>query len=275
MSEQPPDGIAAMRAKRERAKRQTPPPRHPRPPKADTSSSVPATEDVASARTSATDAELADVVPNTDVGDTTDAAPTTSVPVVPDAISDAMSGAISREISPGGGTAESGKAPVAQRATSSPPATGSRARKRGGRPALDVDPRDPLLRVVTPTVVTVRASVMRRFKQARQNGPKHTDLVLAAIRAHADALPDLVRARRPQAPVKDDLFPWRPGTAAGADEPREHLRIRPLAGEWQVITQLTAWVNDQLDTVAQHAEEVTRSEVIDAALDEYLPPVGD
>lgn len=56
-------------------------------------------------------------------------------------------------------------------------------------------------------------------------------------------------------------------------ERKEHLRVRPLAGEWRVITQLTDWVAREFDQANAYpgSTEVTRSEVVEAALDTYLP----
>lgn len=86
-------------------------------------------------------------------------------------------------------------------------------------------------------------------------------------------LPQLVTARRPSAPARTDLFPWRTEPGAGMTERKEHLRIRPLAGEWRVITELTNWVGRELNQTTGYpgSAEVTRSEVIEAALDTYLP----
>lgn len=139
-------------------------------------------------------------------------------------------------------------------------------------PPLTVDLADPAMRAVTPNVLSISASVMRRFTNARRDAPSHTALVLAAIREHAPDLPRLVRDRRPSAPAKGDLFPWRVEAGTPPAEPKQHLRIRPLAGEWRVITELARWVDTEVREGSGLAgrDEVTRSEVVEAALDRYL-----
>jgi hypothetical protein len=113
---------------------------------------------------------------------------------------------------------------------------------------------------------------MERFRTARREAPSHTALVLDAVRKNAAELPDLVRKRRPQGPGAGDLFPWRSEPGGAPAERKEHLRIRPLAGEWLVISQLAAWVSTELGDGGRYPGDldVTRSEVVEAALDAYL-----
>jgi hypothetical protein len=138
-------------------------------------------------------------------------------------------------------------------------------------PDLDVDLDDPTALMVTPTVLSVPNTILRRFEAARRQGSSHTGLVLDALRAHAEQLPDLVLALRP-GPRPGDLFPYRatPG-AASTDRPGP-LRIRPTAGELAIMDKLAAWVNGEISHNRPGVRKVSRSEVVAVALDAFLPP---
>lgn len=246
------NGISDLRQKRaQRVSRRPPPPRHPR-------STTPPTPSDDSTAPAATDAAATDVshaisheIPPAEAEEATDPRPE-PVPLVDAAAGDT----------------EQPSAEPAARST-----VKTRPRSRSSMPPLTVDLADPAMRAVTPNVLSISGSVMRRFTMARRDATSHTALVLDAIRQHASELPRLVRARRPSAPAKDDLFPWRAEAGAQPGEPKQHLRIRPLAGEWRVITELAHWVDAEVrgDVGLAGREEVTRSEVVEAALDRYLP----
>ena len=126
------------------------------------------------------------------------------------------------------------------------------------------------VKVVSPTVLSVETSIVRRFEKARKTAPSHTALILDALRRHHQELPDLIRKRRPTPPPETDLFPWRtsPGERPHAEEDKLPLRIRPLKAELEVIDQLRDHCRDAVD------DDVTRSEMVAAALDAYLPQPG-
>jgi hypothetical protein len=138
-------------------------------------------------------------------------------------------------------------------------------------PALNVDPDDPANAIPSPTQLSVPTSVMKRFEAARGNATTHTGLVLDALRAKATELPDLVAAARP-APSRDDLFPFRatPTSTRSPDRPVP-LRVRPTVGELKVIDGLVDWVNRELVARRPGSRKPSRSEVVTAALNAYLP----
>lgn len=255
------NGVAALRQKRaNRITRKPPPPRHPRP--VDLTPPDHESVDTESVDHGPTESEIAASAQATEE---------------PREVPGDVSPAISHEISPDQAPSQmaSTSAAVTQRPSAQPrrepeKTVTPRRRRSATMPALNVDPTDPAMRAIAPNVLSVAASVMERFRAVRRNGPTHTALVLTAIRQHAGELPQLVQARRPTAPGRSDLFPWRSQPGVSVGERKEHLRIRPLAGEWQVITQLARWVNDELGSQLG-AAEVTRSEVVEAALDRYLP----
>ncbi|MEV0944931.1 hypothetical protein AB0I90_31765 [Micromonospora wenchangensis] len=145
-----------------------------------------------------------------------------------------------------------------------------------GMPDLSVDLGDPAALAVSPTVLSVPAPLMARFERARRNSGSNTELVLDALRAHLAELPRLVAdARRPAATDASEPFPWRASTqrrTAAAKVRRVQLPIRPLAGELQVIDTLVGWVGEQIGAGPRSlGGRITRSEVVVAALNAYLP----
>lgn len=116
---------------------------------------------------------------------------------------------------------------------------------------------------------------MERFEEARKTAATHTALVLDALRAHVDELPELVLAARP-GPREGDLFPWRPSPAARSQDRPVPLRVRPTVGELRVIDALVEWVSAELARRRPGSRKANRSEVVTAALDTYLPnPAGE
>ncbi|MEE2051803.1 hypothetical protein Q8A49_14980 [Nocardiopsis umidischolae] len=120
--------------------------------------------------------------------------------------------------------------------------------------------------MVRPTVVNVPTSVMRRFERARRDAPSHTAMVLDALRAHHADLAGLVRGLRPAPPPVGDLFPLRATPGEREPEDKLPLRIRPLKGELEIIDRLCEQTAEALGE-----PEITRSDLISAALDAYLP----
>jgi hypothetical protein len=137
-------------------------------------------------------------------------------------------------------------------------------------PALDVNLADPVAHMVSPTQLSIPASIVARFDHARANASSHTSLVIDALRAHADALPHLVLSRRP-GPREGDLFPFRAVSAAAAAETPLPLRIRPTRGELDVMKKLVDWVNVCIAQQRPGSKPTNRSEMVAAALDAYLP----
>ena len=132
-----------------------------------------------------------------------------------------------------------------------------------------MDFSDPTAMIVHPTVLSIPSSVLQRFAAARRGAPSHTELVLDALRSHADRLPDLVLARRPGARA-GDLFPFSEGKGTEGDTPGP-LRIRPTRGNLKIMDELTEWVQDEIQRSRPGGRRVSRSEVVAAALDAYLP----
>jgi hypothetical protein len=161
--------------------------------------------------------------------------------------------------------------PASVPAAREPQSTGDTARS-SDLPALQIDPDDPTALVVTPTVLSVPDSILRRFEAARAQHPTHTALVLAALRAYAVQLPQLVLQHR-GAPLPEDLFPYRamPGERDSDDRPGP-LRIRPVRGELAIMDGLVDWVNAKIRNNRMGVRKVTRSEVVAVALDTFLPP---
>jgi len=133
-----------------------------------------------------------------------------------------------------------------------------------------VDLSDPTAHLVSPTVLSVPASIIERFDQARANAPSHTALVLDALRAHVEQLPALILQRRPAGNPKD-LFPWRATPGATSTETPMPLRIRPTNGELSVMKTLTDWASASIAKQRPGARPTNRSEMVAAALDAYLP----
>lgn len=119
-------------------------------------------------------------------------------------------------------------------------------------------------------MLSIAGPIMRRFEKARAEAVSHTSLVLDALRAHAKQLPDLVAAGRPAAPT-GDLFPWRSAPPKGRGGRPEPLRVRPTAGELRVIDALVSWVNSDMLGRRPSSTKASRSEVVAAALNAYLP----
>lgn len=144
--------------------------------------------------------------------------------------------------------------------------------KRGGLPVLTVDMSRPDSRSPAPTTLNVPASVVDRFEQALPPRTTHAALVFDAVRSHAGDLPELVLKRRPQ-PRKNDPFPLR---AAPVEQKRERpgtLRVRPVQAEMVVLDRLVTWVNRVVQSSQPGSRRVSRSELVAAALDAYLPPL--
>ncbi|WP_204815356.1 hypothetical protein [Mycobacterium riyadhense] len=138
-------------------------------------------------------------------------------------------------------------------------------------PKLDIDLNDPTAHLVSPTVLSIPASIVKRFERARAHAPSHTALVLDALRAHAHELPTLILSRRP-GPKPGDLFPFReaPGRTAAQDTPLP-VRIRPTKGELTVMKSLTDWASTSIAKQRPGTRETNRSEMVAAALDAFLP----
>jgi hypothetical protein len=125
--------------------------------------------------------------------------------------------------------------------------------------------------IPSPTVLSIPAAIMDRFETARVKASSHTALVLDSLRAHAQALPDLVLERRP-GPRPGDLFPYRAEPGAAAQARPLPLRIRPTVGELEIMDALTIWVNAEIKRRRPGGRRVSRSEVVAVALDAFLPP---
>jgi len=142
-----------------------------------------------------------------------------------------------------------------------------------GPPVLEVDLSDPLSLKAAPTTLNVPASVVERFEAARPVTTKHAALMLHAIRTEAEHLPELVLARRPEL-LEGDPFPLR--AVPGEEHKSERagtLRVRPIRAEVEVLDRLTAWVDAEVQRRRPGGRRVSRSEVVTAALDAYLPPL--
>ncbi|MDM4723480.1 hypothetical protein QTQ03_29315 [Micromonospora sp. WMMA1363] len=241
---EPGNGLDELRGRRERRRREPPPPRHPK--------VIPATaDDQAAANLAPADApdddrETAREIPR-------EVAPETAAPITGERVEQATSP-----------RPASGTRPVPARA-SSPARTGG-----SPLPKLEVDLTDPAAMMVTPTVLSIPGEIMRRFEQARPQHASHTALVLNALRAHAEHLPDLVLERRP-GPRPGDLFPYRAEPGSGAPLRPAPLRIRPTAGELAIMDALSGWVNNEIWHRRPGGRKVSRSEVVAVALDVYLP----
>lgn len=119
-------------------------------------------------------------------------------------------------------------------------------------------------RHVKPTVLSVDASIVERFEAARKNTASHTGLILQAVEATYQRLPQLILDRRPK-PPEGGLFGFRPTPGETESERRLPIRIRPLVAELKVIDDLVAQCQRAVDP------EVNRSEMVAAALDAHLP----
>ncbi|GAB4664293.1 hypothetical protein MOKP76_15510 [Mycobacterium avium subsp. hominissuis] len=137
-------------------------------------------------------------------------------------------------------------------------------------PQLDIDPADPTAQLVSPTVLSIPASIVKRFERARAHAPSHTALVLDALRAHAHELPDLIISRRP-GPKPGDLFPFREAPGRTTQDTPLPVRIRPTKGELAVMKALTDWISATIAKQRPGTRETNRSEMVAAALDAFLP----
>ena len=265
---EPDNGISGLRGRRAaRAERRPPPPRHPRP--------EPSTVADATVATAPPAAEPPAAAP---VPQTAPAALPVTAPV---AVTTSADDGVA---APVGTTVQQRKTAVKVAGTH--PRTPSEVTREISReitqtpdrkvsarrlPDLAVDLEDPTALMVTPTVLSVPNTVLRRFEDARRQAPSHTGLVLDALRANAERLPDLVLALRP-GPRPGDLFPYRATPGATSTDRPGPLRIRPTAGELAIMDKLAAWVNGEISHNRPGVRKVSRSEVVAVALDAFLPP---
>lgn len=142
----------------------------------------------------------------------------------------------------------------------------------GEIPTLEIDPDDPTAHIVSPTVLSIPASIVKRFERARAHAPSHTALVLDALRAHAQELPTLILNRRP-GPKPGDLFPFREAPGRTTQDTPLPVRIRPTKGELAVMKTLTDWASTRIGKQRPGTRETNRSEMVAAALDAFLPPL--
>lgn len=140
-------------------------------------------------------------------------------------------------------------------------------------PELHVDAADPTAHIVSPTVLSIPASIIKRFERARAHSPSHTALVLDALRAQVHDLPALILNRRP-GPKPGDLFPYRDTPGRTATDTPMPLRIRPTKGELNIMKQLTDWSSAQIAHQRPGTRHTNRSEMVAAALDAFLPQGG-
>lgn len=248
------------------AKRAVPPPRNPLPPPAPTPKEPESAKESDATSGDASDKsshEISHEVDRETGGPQGPQPPTTDEGQ--DGAKDGGPREISHEIGHETSRDVSGKAPRPTAEAVTPPVV-------DGMPDLQVG-EDPAARVVSPTQLSVRGSIMRRFDAERKQRPgaTHTSLMLDAVRATAPRLPTLVLVSRPTARA-GDLFPWRPSPEeTPTDDRPEPLRIRPLIGELTVIDDLVTWVNDHVQRQQPRSPKVTRSELVSVALDESLP----
>jgi len=143
----------------------------------------------------------------------------------------------------------------------------------GALPQLEIDATDPTAHMVSPTVLSIPASIVKRFERARANAPSHTALVLDALRAHAQDLPTLILTRRPGL-NPGDLFPFREAPGRTSTDTPLPVRIRPTKGELAVMKKLADWASARIAEMRPGARETNRSEMVAAALDAFLPAAG-
>jgi hypothetical protein len=138
-------------------------------------------------------------------------------------------------------------------------------------PKLDIDLTDPTAHLVSPTVLSIPASIVKRFESARAGAPSHTSLVLDALRAHVKELPTLILKRRPGG-REGDLFPFRGTPGRTSTDTPLPVRIRPTKGELAVMKKLTEWASTRIAEQRPGTREISRSEMVAAALDAFLDP---
>lgn len=248
------DGVSDLRARRERL-RKPPPPRNP------VGGGTPATE---------TNRETTHEISHETAAGTAARSHLKAVPPV--APKQAPKPAVKKAAEPG---------QVVPKVTVTPVATES-PDEPIPMPKLDVDPRDPAGRIPSPTTMSMWAGIMRRFEQERVDAKSHAALMLKAMQTVADDLPEHVLVRR-GGPAVGSLFPWRGGgtepkfkdeaMADPAMQRLEPLRVRPTVPEMAVIDALVEWVNAEIERRWPAMAPAKRSEVVRAALEEYLPPL--
>jgi hypothetical protein len=136
---------------------------------------------------------------------------------------------------------------------------------------LSVDDPAALLPVVVQLNIA-DGTVMARFRRAAdRKGATFTSLVLDALRQHQHELATLVARRRPHADP-NDLFPHRAPPRSAPPVPGGGvIRTRPTVGELKIIDALVARANEQIVRGRLGVRPVSRSELVTAALDGYLP----
>jgi len=277
----PGNGLGELRGRKERRRRTPPPPRHPAAPAESAAEAT--TENATVESTHETTREIPREIarPSADQqeprqveapagAEASTAVETPSSPAAPAVTPAPQPDPAGRgprpEVAPGRRQAEPSASPSRHGREAQPgPASGP--------PTLAVDVDDASAMIVTPTVLSIGGSIMRRFEAARPSGASHTALVLDALRAHVNELPRLVERRRPEG-RPGDLFPWRGVPGEHSKDRPEPLRIRPTAGELAVMDALVTWVNSKLRHSLAGARKASRSEVVAAALDAFLPAVG-
>ncbi|GAB4686170.1 hypothetical protein MOKP106_42650 [Mycobacterium avium subsp. hominissuis] len=230
-------GISKLHERRARRARQAPAPRHPK-----LGAAAALDEDLAAA--------LADTA-TPDHGSVSQAPPHPSPPAAASAAAP-------------GGPGTTSQATAGSRQDTSP------TNQPADMPRLDIDPDDPTAHLVSPTVLSVPGSIVKRFERARAHAPSHTALVLDALRAHAHELPALILNRRP-GPKPGDLFPFREAPGRTAQDTPLPVRIRPTKGELAVMKALTDWCSATITKQRPGTRETNRSEMVAAALDAFLP----
>lgn len=232
------DGIASLRnRKAERAGRQAPPPRHPKPAAPVSADAGPADDRLPSASTAAP--ALAEE-PAVTVSAASPPAVAAPAPVVtePEVTFDVDHSASRRDL-----------------------------------PALEIDWTDPLMHVASPTRVSVANSVAARFKAvADQPGSApQTELIMEAVSSHLADLPELVLARRPEenATQPPGFFVRRAPVQKA--EPVVPVYMRPIAGEVEALRRIVDWVNSIILAGHPGRPKSTRSEIVTAALDASYP----
>lgn len=239
------NGIADLHAKRQRRSRQAPPPRHPKTPW----SPPERPESPTPTTTAAGGPDKSDQQSS------------------PQPVAASAMGAGANAALPADNAATTEPAPAAPPSADVAPTEPAPA---APLPRLDIDLTDSAAHLVSPTVLSVPASIIERFEQARVKAPSHTALVLDALRAHAEQLPALILRRRPSGNPQD-LFPWRATPGLTSTETPMPLRIRPTNGELAVMRTLISWASEQIIHHRPGERPTNRSEMVTAALDAYLP----
>lgn len=253
-------GISKLHERRARRARQAPPPRHPKlGAAAALDKDLPAGQDAATpdhGSVSQAPPEVQTLAqPQPAPEDSPQQATPAPDPAPPAAVSTAATG---------GGPHRGSQATTGSTQATSP------TNQPADMPRLDIDPDDPTAHLVSPTVLSVPGSIVKRFERARAHAPSHTALVLDALRAHAHELPALILNRRP-GPKPGDLFPFREAPGRTAQDTPLPVRIRPTKGELAVMKALTDWSSATIAKQRPGTRETNRSEMVAAALDAFLP----